>query len=246
MDKDTQDTLAIVATGTAASELVADERTEIPPVVAPAGNGVAQSGFIAGQTEEERMALKREKWKNQKRNQRLAKLSAGSGTAEKLPPVIPSVIPSAGSLPPRPDSGSPVPDVAGDKKSVEDVLLVEWTPEEIKEITDELIDELEKSDIGRASKALSHANLSAALIKEIEQDHEMPLFCKKIFKKCIPKLVAKALNASGISAEHSDASLVALAVVFYLYKNLSNRKRLAKIIAEAGMKPEPQPEPEKK
>jgi uncharacterized protein (UPF0147 family) len=241
MDSELSPPLPPAATDSSTPPALAERTPGATAATLPAGSP-AFSGFIPGQTEEERMEAKRNKWKDQKRRQRLAKLAATGG----LPPALPARIVPAGNadLPPAGpvDGRTDAADAAG---AVAAVALVEWTPDEIAEITDELIEALDEHDKSAAGKAATMAKLEISLVREIEEDAAMPLFCKRIFKKCVPKLTARALNATGVSSEHKDGGFIALAVLYYLYSKFSNKKRLKDLIAKANGQPGAS-QPEKK
>lgn len=149
----------------------------------------------------------------------------------KEPPPIPALAPSAES------SGLPPGDTLEPEPGAEDFYMVDWTPEEIAELTDDLIDGLNEMDKTGARKAAALANLPEILIKEIEADAEMPLLCKKIFRKYLPKAVAKVLNDARISSENREWIFVAVAALYYGWNKLSLRRRMAKLIAVANVQP---------
>jgi hypothetical protein len=228
MDKEFQGALPPASADGSSSQPMANRTAAVPSGGSPAGAGIAESGFTPGQTEEERMAAKRERWRVQKRLQRLAKTAACPGLPPCLPPASVHVGTSSGGL--GTVQGNPPGTLSGETGQE----LGNWTAEEIAEITNELVDALDEHDQGAAVKAATLANLGAALVKEIEEDAAMPMFCKKIFKKCIPKMTAKALNSTGVSSEHKDSGFVSLAVIYYIYSRISNKKRLKELIATAA------------
>jgi hypothetical protein len=166
----------------------------------------------------------RAKWREKAQRRRLRLSQSG----QNLPPVLPAASPTTAS-----ETETAGPGVAG-LPSVEDIALVDWTEEDIKEVTDELIEWIAILDIDAVRKAAEVAKLGERLIEQIEQDAEMPSICKKIFKKSLPKWLAKMLNKSGLSAEHKELAEIIVGILFYAYHRSSLMSRIKKLAKEAG------------
>jgi hypothetical protein len=124
--------------------------------------------------------------------------------------------------------------------SVEELALVDWTDEDIKEITDEVVEWLNTLDKSSARKAAEVAKLGDRLCEQIEQDSEMPAICKKIFKKALPRWLAKMLNKSGVSAENKELAEIIVGILFYTYHRMSISSRIEKLV-KAAAQPETKP-----
>ena len=118
-------------------------------------------------------------------------------------------------------------------ESIESLALAGWTAEDIAELTDEVVEWLGQLDKDSARKACELAKLGDRLTDEIEKDAEMPSICKKIFKKALPKLIAKLLNDAKIGAENKELAEIIVAVLLYVYHTSSLKSRIKKIIKES-------------
>ena len=166
----------------------------------------------------------RAKWKDKAQLRRLRLRQ----TAQGLPPPLPSVAaPAQGETAPQsiPVAGLP---------TVEELALVDWTPEDIQEITDEVVEWLNTLDKNSARKAAEVAKLGERLCEQIEADAEMPAICKKIFKKALPRWLSKMLNQSKVSAENKELAEIIVGCLFYAYHRMSLTSRIKKIVKEAG------------
>lgn len=70
------------------------------------------------------------------------------------------------------------------------------------------------------------------LIKEIEGDAHFPKSAKVLLVTSLPRLAAKYLNKSGISAEYQDELSVATAILLIVKHNREVSQKLDKLIAQ--------------
>ncbi len=105
--------------------------------------------------------------------------------------------------------------------------VLDWTPAEVAEITDELVSGLEDWDKLSDVKAAKLAKLGPALIAQIEADATMPKITKKILLKFLPKLIARKLNEANVNPVKSDGALVTLGLVIYGWDKFSRRRFIA-------------------
>lgn len=84
------------------------------------------------------------------------------------------------------------------------VQIVPWTAEIVKPFTSELIPVAELVDVNGIIEKAKAANLPAALVKEIEKGAQWPAVAKKNLDIALPRLSAKWLNRTGLSAEYAD------------------------------------------
>lgn len=211
----------------------AGEETEaLPPMAgtpgAP-GRPDAVGGMDKGATPKagtaEIQEEKRIRWREIKRKQR----EKVRGTA-----------PLPGLEPTTDDSHTPHPNddhTENSHQNVRDFLadlpLVEWTSEELAEITQELILVLQQSDRESLRKKCLAANLPPDLTRDILGEAEMPLFCSKIFEKTLPRIAAKYLNMAKFDLAYKDEGMVVVALAYYLWSRMSRDKRLKKVVQAA-------------
>lgn len=95
-------------------------------------------------------------------------------------------------------------DSAASGAGVQVVQIVPWTAEIVKPFTSELIPVAELVDVNGIIEKAKAANLPAALVKEIEKGAQWPAVAKKNLDIALPRLSAKWLNRTGLSAEYAD------------------------------------------
>ena len=115
---------------------------------------------------------------------------------------------------------------------VTDLAVVDWTPEEIKEISDEIIDGLDESDKASMVKLAVAGHLPEEVVKQIEADAGMPKLIKKFLKLYLPKLIAKKLNDAKISAEGKETAVVVGSLGYYVLDRIATRRRVEKLIKQ--------------
>ncbi len=70
------------------------------------------------------------------------------------------------------------------------------------------------------------------LIKEIEEDAHFPKAAKVLLVTSLPRLAAKWLNYSGISAAYQDEPAVATAILLIIKQDRATNAKLDKLIAQ--------------
>jgi hypothetical protein len=200
--------------------------TSIPP---RAGDSVAASGFVVGETEEQRIERKRKRWRENKQRLRLAqKVAPASAGSVPLPPLPSRLAPAPAVSAARPlvaRSGAPAPDAG----AVLSAPLVVWSGDDISSVVSELIDALERLDKADDVKLARLQKLSASVVEQIEKDAELPEFVKVTFKKYLPAVVAKYLNKAGIAAENKEEAALTLAALYYVADKLARRRNIQKL-----------------
>ncbi len=83
-------------------------------------------------------------------------------------------------------------------------VVVPWTPADIREITDELVDLSEANRLSEFVTVAKEAKLPESLLREIEADAKFPAKSKAGVKTAIAACAAKWLNKSGISAKNKE------------------------------------------
>lgn len=106
-----------------------------------------------------------------------------------------------------------------------------WQPEMLRQLTDAVIETLEDGRAGQLSTKAREAKLPAAVVNEIERDAAFPPVPKKMMMVSSPRVAAKWLNKSGVSAEHSDELALATSLAAILVQGKKLNQRLAELIA---------------
>ena len=113
-----------------------------------------------------------------------------------------------------------------------DPLLVNWEAADIEEITEEALKLAEESDKTESVKLATAGRLPADLIRQIEQDAEIPALSKKILLKVLPAFTAKKLNEARISAKNKEPAMIIGALAYLFYDRHQRRRTLEKLCRE--------------
>jgi len=108
--------------------------------------------------------------------------------------------------------------------------VVPWTAEIVKPFTSELIPVVEAVRVAKRTEKATAAGLSKDLIKEIQKDAHWPAVAKKTLDTSLPRLSAKWLNKSGMSAEYADEVAVGSALLMIWRADTAITERLDKLI----------------
>jgi hypothetical protein len=146
--------------------------------------------------------------------------------AEKEPPPLPPA--TVGSPTAPPSVG-----VAGQPLPAPDTPVLPWQPDMLREFTDPLIDVIEEARASKLVGKAREANLPAPLVKEIAADVRFPAGAKKTAQIATPKVAAKWLNKTGISAEYADELALCGAAVIILKQGAALSAKLDELIASA-------------
>lgn len=123
-------------------------------------------------------------------------------------------------------SGSPVAGAVSEARP-----FVPWTPDIVRPFTAELIPVVEAVDANGLVED-AKKKLPEAFVKEVKKDAGWPAAAKKILDGALPRLAAKYLNKTGISAENADEVAVGSAVVMILHSRNALKDRMSKIAEE--------------
>lgn len=115
--------------------------------------------------------------------------------------------------------------------------MLDWTDEEVAEITDDLIDWADDEDKLSDVKAAKLAKLSAAFIKVVEEDAGIPKISKKFFKKFLPKFIARKLNEAKLNPVKSDGSAILIGILIYAWDKYRRGRTIAKEAKLQGTAP---------
>lgn len=203
-----------------------------PPPPPNRGGRPRKDGLPPGSPQAEAADKKRERERKQLEREATAKVV--------LPPPLPSAVaPNPGPSPTSP--GVPAPATVGP-----DVPPVPWQPEILSGLIDELIEAAEQSRVEDYLKKCNEAGLMPKLVKEIENDARFPRTAKALLKTSLPRLSAKWLNKTGISAEYQDEISCLSAVILIVKHNSSVDARFDEILLELKKQktPPPTPKPE--
>jgi hypothetical protein len=109
---------------------------------------------------------------------------------------------------------------------------VPWQPETLTGLVDELIEAAEENRVGNYLAKCAEAGLTPKLTKEIENDARFPKMSKALLKASIPRLAAKWLNRTGLSAEYQDELSVLTAVILIVKQGSALNTRFEELIVE--------------
>lgn len=212
-------------------------------VAAPANaaQSVAQfGGTPSGKRSKFKFAAGTPEGDKERRDADAVRKQAARAVAAKLdaPPPIPPAAPGLVSASPAPD-GQPNPGTA--VQVVSD--FVAWTPEDVSDFTDELVDLTEAKRVDQFVAAAKEARLPAKLIEKIEKDAHYPGSCKSGLKRAIAGVIAKWMNKSGISAKNKEEAALVFCMITIKIQGLRVRRDLHTMIEDETKKQPPAPKP---
>lgn len=103
--------------------------------------------------------------------------------------------------------------------------VVAWRAEDLKEFTDELIGAVEASRVESFSDKARKAQIPAAVVKEIAADSKFPRASKSGLEMSVPRVAAKWLNKTGVSAENKEEAVLigSIAAIFLQGRRLASK-----------------------
>jgi hypothetical protein len=109
-----------------------------------------------------------------------------------------------------------------------------WDSATLKPLFDQLIPTLETIAVGQLTSRATKARLPGEVVKEIERDAKFAPPAKKALEIAAPRVAAKWMNRTGISAEHQDEVILGTALASIAAQQVLLLKRLDKLIADAN------------
>jgi hypothetical protein len=106
-----------------------------------------------------------------------------------------------------------------------------WDPAALKPIFDQLIPAAEDLSVKQITSRAEKARLPADLLREIESDSKWPALAKKGLEMSAPKVTAKLLNMTGVSAEHQDFVVLGTSLATIISSHALLLRKLDKLIA---------------
>lgn len=133
------------------------------------------------------------------------------------PPPLPSALPGlAGAEPPPVDGVGAGAGAAPGALPVE-TPAVPWTPELVKEFSDEIISALEDHRQTKLSARAKEGGLPEKIVAKIHADSKYPAGSKRGLQMAAPKVCARLMNKTGVSSEHAD-TLVLIGSMVMIWK----------------------------
>ncbi|MCW5554474.1 MAG: hypothetical protein KIS67_20240 [Verrucomicrobiae bacterium] len=126
-----------------------------------------------------------------------------------------------------------------------DPAAVPWQAESLKPLFEQLIAAAEEGRVGSFVAKCAEAGLTPKLLKEIESDAHWPKSSKILLCRSLPRLAAKWLNNSGISASYQDEVECVSAVILIVQNDVKLGQRLDTLIAELNKARSDTPAPAK-
>ena len=154
----------------------------------------------------------------------------------------PALLPVGASSPGQqqtPGDGVP-PGQSNSTVAVSDAIP--WTPELLKDISDELISAAEEGRQSSLATLAQEGGLTEKAVKKIHADAAYKPAAKRGLQLAVPKITARMMNKTGISSEHSD-SLVLLASMMMIWKQGRSLKADVMELIEENRKTKTPPTP---
>jgi phage terminase large subunit GpA-like protein len=148
------------------------------------------------------------------------------------PAALPSAVPSAT---PAPANG-----LAVAPGSAVDPAFVPWQADIIKPLVEDLLQAAEDGRVAQFAAKCKQLGDMPKLVKEIEADAHFPKAAKVLLTTSLPRLAAKWLNKSGISAEYQDELAVATAILLIIKHDRSTNAKLDELIAQTKSRKTPE------
>lgn len=158
---------------------------------------------------------------------------AARAVAERMvePPPLPPANPGlAGQSPPPP--GGLSPRAIGAVGPASDPTAIPWKPELLTSLIEELLKAAEEFRVDSFVGKCEEAGITGKLLEEIERDAHFPKAAKILLKESLPRLAAKWLNRSGVSAEYQDELTVVTALLLMIQNDRKNGAKLDELIAQ--------------
>jgi len=140
------------------------------------------------------------------------------------PAALPSAVPGATS--------APVNSAAAAPGSAVDPAFVPWQADIIKPLVEDLLEAAEEGRVAQYAAKCKELGDMPKLIKEIQDDAHFPKAAKVLLVTSLPRLAAKWLNKSGISAEYQDELAVATAFLIIIKHDRTMSAKLDKLIEQ--------------
>lgn len=177
------------------------------------------------------------------------RLARAAARAASPPPPLPSRQPAGQSGPPSPavsPPGQTAPPAGTGSADVGTETLgspVAWDQDALRPLCEQLIEAAEEGRIAAFVARCAEAGLTQRLVKEIEADAKWPKPAKVILARSLPRLAAKWLNRTGVSAEWEDEVAVLGAAVLIVAHDRKLARRLEELIAATRTQPDSPPPP---
>lgn len=176
-------------------------------------------GLIPGSAEAAEADRKKDaERKQQERAAATAAVAASQPLPSKLSPIQ-SELPAPSSNPVAGVAVAPAP-------------FVPWSAEIVKPFTSELIPIVEAVRVRNRTEKATAAGLPKDFVKEIEKSAQWPAAAKKNLDTALPRLTAKWLNRTGLSAEYAEEVAVGSALLMIWTSDNAVTKRLDKLIEQ--------------
>lgn len=118
--------------------------------------------------------------------------------------------------------------------------FVPWQAETIKPLVEKLLTAAEEGRVAIFAAKCKQLGEMSKLIKEIEEDAHFPAAAKVLLATSLPRLAAKWLNKSGISAEYQDEVACVTAILLIIQHDRKTAAKLDKLIAQTKAPKEPE------
>ena len=187
-------------------------------------------GLPAGSPE----AREADRLKDAERKRRARLEAKANAEPAPLPPSLPCApAPAVGAPPPSPDAVGAVPGPAP----------VPWEAGTLKPLFDQLLPTVEALTVAQLTTRATKARLPSPVVAEIGKDAAWPSPARKALEVSSPRVAAKWLNRTGLSAEHQDELILGTAICSIFASHTMLLRKLDKLIADANAAQPPTAKP---
>ena len=151
--------------------------------------------------------------------------------AERARLAQPPPLPAAGESAP----GAMAPAMPGQQPVLVAAVpstFVAWEAEKLKRLTDQVLDTIEDLDVDSFVKVATAGKLPDPVLKKLAKDSRWHPVGKGMLKSSAPRLAAKYLNKTGISAEYQEEMEFSGGAVLILKQRNALMKELREMVAE--------------
>ncbi len=111
--------------------------------------------------------------------------------------------------------------------------VVQWTAEDLRQCSVELVELIESWRVDSHSKHAAAGKLPAIVVEQIARDAAFPPASKKSLSTSSPATLAKAFNALNVPIALKSIITTAPALAYLIVRDLQTSSRIEKLIAES-------------
>jgi hypothetical protein len=113
-----------------------------------------------------------------------------------------------------------------------DTAFVPWQADTLKPLVEKLLTAAEEGRVAQYAAKCKQLGDMPKLVKEIQDDAQFPAAAKVLLATSLPRLAAKWMNKSGISAEYQDEVACVTAILLIIQHDRKTSAKLDKLIEQ--------------